>query len=154
MRRHRQKLEDLMDSLSEIESTWMDAHAETVLRLASKIRRKPAFQIEDLRRILDTDFKAGLTFIRLVLSLSKDKFEPALKDALGAGNTGSKRYESKPEEFLIGLEKLGILGALGDLVNTPVSWKDILAERLKHMRGSAVSGQTRGRSLEDFTERL
>jgi hypothetical protein len=33
-----------------------------------------------------------------------------------------------------------------------VTWRDLLAERLKGGRGSAIRGQLRGRALEDFVE--
>ncbi len=39
-------------------------------------------------------------------------------------------------------------------INTPVTWSDILTERLKGGRGSAIKGQRRGRHLEDFVEKI
>jgi arginine/lysine/ornithine decarboxylase len=37
-------------------------------------------------------------------------------------------------------------------VDRPVDWRDLLEERLKTGRGSAIRGQKRGRILEDFVE--
>jgi hypothetical protein len=52
------------------------------------------------------------------------------------------------------LDRLGVPSRLQALVNTPVGWRDILIERLRGGRGSAIKGQTRGRGLEDFVEEL
>lgn len=43
---------------------------------------------------------------------------------------------------------------MDDVVNRPLFWHDIIIERLKGGRGSAIKGQRRGRSLEDFVEKL
>ena len=40
------------------------------------------------------------------------------------------------------------------MVHTPLHWSDVLVERLKGGRGSAIKGQQRGRGLEDFTEAI
>jgi hypothetical protein len=37
-------------------------------------------------------------------------------------------------------------------VNKPLHWSDTVIERLRSGRGSAISGQRRGRSAEDFAE--
>lgn len=47
---------------------------------------------------------------------------------------------------------LGLTGELQKIVTTPVSWRDFLIERLKTGRGSAIKGQKRGRSLENWVE--
>lgn len=52
------------------------------------------------------------------------------------------------------LDRLGAPSRLQALVNTPVGWRDMLVERLRGGRGSAIKGQTRGRGLEDFVEEL
>jgi hypothetical protein len=152
MRRDRQKLEDITGTLSELPSVWMDEHAEMVIQLASDLPRKRNITLEDLGRILDEQFDVGMTFLRLVLSMPKDRFEPALREALGSSGAGLTRFRKDREGFLAGLDTLGVVGTLNDLIHTPVSWQDLIAERLRHMRGSAISGQKRGRSLEDFTE--
>jgi hypothetical protein len=35
-----------------------------------------------------------------------------------------------------------------EVIGTPVTWRDILIERLKSGRGSAIKAQTRGKLLE------
>lgn len=37
-------------------------------------------------------------------------------------------------------------------INQPLHWTDVLVERLKSGRGSAIKGQQRGRGMEDFVE--
>jgi hypothetical protein len=39
-------------------------------------------------------------------------------------------------------------------VNRQYTWKDVILERLKSGRGSAIKGQRRGRALEDFVESI
>ena len=58
-----------------------------------------------------------------------------LKQADVVKQTGEMWYKKNRQEYLTGLETLGVLGALTDLVNKRISWKDIVAERLRHMRG-------------------
>ncbi len=93
-----------------------------------------------------------MTAIRLILDMSKDEFSIALSAGLGESGAGIKRYRSDREAFLSAVEQLGASAAMGNLVSAPVSWRDLLVERLKSGRGSAIKGQARGRFLEDFTE--
>lgn len=106
----------------------------------------------EVEALLATDFTAGLTAVRLLLDMSKDEFEPALRTALGGGAIGVKRFGSHRSDFVQALLTLGVAEALQALKSTPVTWRDILVERLKGGRGSAIKGQARGRSLEDFAE--
>jgi len=62
--------------------------------------------------------------------------------------------DNHADRVIAALKALGILTSLRITVNTPVTWRDLLAERLKGGRGSAIKGQARGRYLEDFTERI
>ena len=39
-------------------------------------------------------------------------------------------------------------------INRQPKWSDVLVERLRSGRGSAISGQRRGRELEDFAENI
>ena len=65
---------------------------------------------------------------------------------------GATRYGSDRDAFLASLEGMGALDALSSIANTRISWKDLLVERLKSGRGSAIKGQSRGRYLENFVE--
>lgn len=164
MKRYRQTIDEILEHLSPVETGWRDAHAEAVISLLQKLPQKTAYDRGDLITLLQptgspTDnqsrhqFEAGLTLVRLFLDLSKDEFTAALRDRLGKGH-GVTRAKSDPEGFYGALEDLGLLGSMADQVNRPVVWSDLLVERLKGGRGSAIKGQRRGRNLEDFVEHL
>lgn len=154
MERHRQTLDEILSSLSPIQSEWRDDLAKSVMDLLDGIPEKGSYTTGDLRALLQRDFEAGLTLLRLFLDLSKDEFSEALRGCLGEKGTGVKRFRSDPDAFLQGLESLGILDRMRDIVGTPVTWRDVVVERLKTGRGSAIKGQTRGKFLEDMTEQI
>jgi hypothetical protein len=147
-------VEDIVASLAPVESSWKDEHSEAVIRCVDSIVPKPSYSRRDLGRILHGDFEAGLTTCRLLIAMPKDEFLLALKKSLKGGGTGIKRFRTDREAFLSALVSLGVTQALRELVNRPVSWKDIIIERLRIGRGSAIMGQTRGRVLEDFVEEI
>ena len=49
---------------------------------------------------------------------------------------------------------MGLTERMSAVVQRPTTWRDILIERLKSGRGSAIKGQRRGRFLEDFAEEI
>jgi hypothetical protein len=78
------------------------------------------------------------------------RFDNALKSVLpGRGITA---FRASPNTFADGLLRLGVGSQLASLTNAPTTWRDVLVERLKSGRGSAIKGQARGRSLEDWVE--
>ncbi len=154
LQRYRQTVDELIASLSPIEASWKDEHAETVTSVIASIPEKSAYSRADIVPILEPDFDAGLTAIRLLLDMSKDELGIALRETLGTGGIGVKRFRADKHAYIAALEQLGVITSLQNLVSTPVSWRDILVERLKSGRGSAIKGQARGRFLEDFTEEL
>jgi hypothetical protein len=52
------------------------------------------------------------------------------------------------------LVDLALLDAIARNVDRKPKWSDVLVERLRSGRGSAISGQRRGRGVEDFAEAL
>ena len=152
MRRYRQTLEEILAVLSAIESTWMDEHSAAVIQAITAFPEKPRYTSEDIVSVLEPDFEAGLTAIRLFLGFSKDEFGIVLHEAMGKGGAGVTRFRKDRERFLQGIENLGVLETIAGVVNKPVGWRDILVERLKYGRGSAIKGQKRGALLEDFAE--
>jgi DpnII restriction endonuclease len=159
MKRYRQTLDELLANLTAVGASWRDAHAEEVIQRLTRLPVKPSYHRADLLPIFDLEntnrerFDSTLTLVRLFLDLSKDEFTAAMRDRLGKG-LGIKKALQEPEEFFGALEALGLLECMAESVNRPLSWHDILVERLKGGRGSAIKGQTRGRSLEDFVESL
>jgi len=146
--RRRQTYDEIIGSLSRIESEWKDDHARSVLELLDGIKEKSSYTADDLKRLLAPDYEAGITLIRLFLDLSKDELEGSLREL------GAKRNRKKPEALLQALISLGILEKMQKQVESPVTWKDVLVERLKTGRGSAIRAQVRGRFLEDKTEEI
>ncbi len=157
MRRYRQTLDEILKHLSPVDTSWRDDHAEAVIARLQSIPHKARYSRVDLVQLLDATtkahFEAGLTAVRLFADLSKDEFTAALKDRLGSG-IGITRLKQDPEAFYEALEALGVLNQMATTINRPTTWHDLLTERLKGGRGSAIKGQRRGRYLEDFVERL
>jgi hypothetical protein len=144
----------LVDLLSPLEASWKDAHSEEVLRLVNSLPQKSEYTPDDLAALLDDSFEAALTTVRLALDLSKDQFFAAFTEALGPGRGGIKAYKHDRNAFLTALDSLGAARSLTQLASAPVTWRDILVERLKSGRGSAIKGQARGRDLENFADRI
>ena len=154
MKRYRQTVDELLDALSAIQASWRDKHSEAVIRLIDSIPDKRTYSPGDIEAILDRDFAAGLTAIRLILDRSKDEFAAELQAKLGPGGAGVTRHRQAAEQFVSALVALGALDSLGQVASAPVTWRSVLIERLKAGRGSAIKGQARGRFLEDFTEQI
>lgn len=151
MRRYRQTFEEIISKLSVIQAEWKDDLAKSVMEILESIPEKPSYTAADLRDVLERDFEAGLTLVRLFLDLSKDELVGALRDAMGDKGIGVKSYRADPGAFLESLTGLGALTRMQEVVGAPVTWRDLLVERLKTGRGSAIKAQTRGRFLEDKT---
>jgi hypothetical protein len=163
MKRYRQTLDELLRQLAPVGTSWRDAHAEAVIRRLKQLPKKKIYTRADLTALFDIatlprgtakkHFEASLTIVRLFLDMSKDEFTAALRERLDA-TPGITHFKQHPDGFFEGLESLGVLDRMGAIANAPVAWFDVLIERLKGGRGSAIKGQRRGRVLEDFVEQL
>jgi hypothetical protein len=80
--------------------------------------------------------------------------ELLLKENLGKDGAGSNRYRTDRDVFLKSPADMGLLDAMTKTVNLPVTWSDILVERLRSGRGKAIRGQRRGRNPENFVEEI
>lgn len=155
MKRYRQTLEELISLLSPVDTTWMDNHSAAVVTMLADLPVRDDYTRDDVNALLDADFDVGITMLRLVLGMSKDEFQLHMTEHLdGPGGSGVTRFRKQNTAFLDALDRLGIREALSGLVNRPVDWKDILTERLRFGRGSAIKGQKRGRGLEDTIEKI
>lgn len=132
----------------------MDDTAISAIDKLKAVEIKPAFDNADTAALLDDDFDIGLLCVRLFLGLSKDGLEAELRRLLGPGGIGVKRYANERQTYLAALESLGLGEAMSAMVNHKPVWSDILVERLRSGRGSAIQGHRRGRGLEDFAEDL
>ncbi len=149
-----QDLDELVATLSPLDVDWMDDVAASAIARLKAIPAKPVYAASDIRDLLDDDFEEGILCIRLFLALSKDSMTERLRSALGKDGIGAKRYSKEPQIFIDALQEMGVLEAMDATINYQPVWSDILAERLRSGRGSAIQGQKRGRGLEDFAEKI
>lgn len=147
-----QKLEEILGALRPLKVEWQDEVAKRVIARLESLPVKGVYAVSDVQEIMDGDFDEGLLICRLFLGLSKDDFTAALRDALGGEGAGVKRYRADRGEFLDALVGLGLLEAMTLQTQRVPKWSDVLVERLRSGRGSAISGQKRGRGIEDFAE--
>lgn len=149
-----QQLHEVVESLSPLNVEWLDETAASAIAKLTALPKKEAYGRSDMAKLLEDDFEEGILCARLFLALSKDTMEAELKRELGAGGIGVKRYKANPDAFLDTLERLLLPEAMATSINYTPVWSDILVERLRSGRGSAISGQRRGRGLEDFAEAM
>ena len=147
-----QSLEEILDSLRLIEVDWRDDTSRNVVEALQAFPVKDQYTDADISDVLNRNFEEGKLICRLFLGLSKDLFESLLEDALGKGGTGERRYQANPEGYLTALNNLGLPEAIFKETHRELHWTDALVERLRSGRGSAISGQRRGRIVEDFAE--
>lgn len=148
-----QDLDTLVSTLSPLDVDWMDDIAASAIARLKGIPPKNTYTTADVQDLFDTNFEEGLLCARLFLALSKDGMTTALKAVLGDG-IGAKRYASDKTVYLDALVGMGLLEKMEATINYQPVWSDILAERLRSGRGSAIQGQKRGRGLEDFAEKI
>lgn len=149
-----QTVDELLLNLSSLETEWRDETADAAIAKLAAMDKKAVYAISDVADLLEGSFEVGMLCIRLFLAFSKDRMEQELRASLGAGGIGLQRYQRDPAGYLSGLAALGLLEKMALAVNYEPTWSDILVERLRSGRGSAILGQKRGRDLEDFVEAL
>ncbi len=149
-----QTLEDILGSLRNLEVDWRDYTAIQVIAQLRRIPVKTTYSVADVQALLERDFDEGVLICRLFLGLSKDQFTARLHAARCDAGIGVKAYRVDRAGFLKDLMSIGLLNAMGAEVNREAHWSDVLVERLRSGRGSAISGQRRGRDVEDFAEAI
>lgn len=149
-----QKLEEIVDSLGAITVDWKDPTASRVIERLMRIPERQFYTREDIAQLLDEKFDDAILIFRLFLGLSKDQFSTELGALRGKSGSGVTSYRADKNAFIDDLLNLGLLGVMAESVNRQAHWSDVLIERLRSGRGSAISGQRRGRSLEDFAESI
>jgi len=147
-----QTVHEILSRLSPLETGWRDETSDAAIAKLAAISQKSSYDRNDIAAMLDDDFDIGILCSRLFLAFSKDKMELELREALGGGGIGAKRYRKDPEGFIDALCALGLPDRMSEAVNYQPTWSDILIERLRSGRGSAIQGQRRGRDLEDLVE--
>ncbi|MDN5941284.1 MAG: hypothetical protein L0H94_05315 [Nitrospira sp.] len=149
-----QSIQDILSTLQPLTVDWQDDTSRRVIDEIQAMPVKKVYAAADIRVLLDKHFDDGLLICRLFLGFSKDHFMPALRQALGKQSLGTTIYRKNKPAFLDALLSLGLLEAMAEQTNRVPLWSDILVERLRSGRGSAISGQKRGRSVENFAEAI
>ena len=149
-----QCLDEILDSLSPLRVDWKDETAERVIAKLQSFPVKPRYTAQEVASLLASDFDDGILICRLFLGLSKDAMQSELRSVLGEGGIGAKSFQDDPDGFVPALASLGLLEMIKREVNREPSWNDVLIERLRSGRGSAISGQRRGRFVEDLVEAI
>ncbi|MFB3829009.1 MAG: DpnII family type II restriction endonuclease [Bryobacteraceae bacterium] len=149
-----QELDDILDSLGPLTVDWQD---ETAVRVISRLESFPvkrSYTKRDVQALLDDNFDDGILICRLFLGMSKDQFVSVLRGLRDDQGIGVKSYRADREGYIADLLSSGLLEAMADQANRKPHWSDILIERLRSGRGSAIAGQRRGRGVEDFAEEI
>ncbi|MDA3955473.1 DpnII family type II restriction endonuclease [Oceanispirochaeta sp.] len=149
-----QKTGEILNLLSPLDTDWKDEFSIRVVDFLDKFS-----SIGDdpwaLVRLLDEDFEAATTVIRLFLELSKDEYNTRMRDLFSTPRlAGKSGFKSNPLAYVETLGPLLLNDIMQESMARSYTWQDILTERLKGGRGSAIKGQKRGRELEDFVEAL
>lgn len=150
----KQTLSSILKNLGELEVDWKDDAAKFVIKYLENMSIKTQYSDQDIKDILSDKFEEGILICRLFLGLSKDSFTSALNKQLGPGGAGINRFKKEEDKFIEALKTLGLIKAMIDQTNRQAKWSDVLVERLRSGRGSAISGQKRGRGVEDFVENI
>jgi hypothetical protein len=156
MKRHTQNKTELIEQLGEVKTDWKDAFTIKFLDFLSEIPIDGSFDESIIIAILEKDFDNAILYFRLIFEQSKDEFTITLKSLFvdfskGSGKTSFKEDKQK---YVSKLVDYGLIEKYEDFISKEFTWKDILLERLKGGRGSAIKGQTRGRNLEDFVQAI
>ena len=149
-----QTLDDIVASLKPLSVEWKDETAHRVIDRLKNLSVKNSYTNEDVKALLDENFDDGLLICRLFMGMSKDQFVSVLRGIRGEEGIGVKSYRAKPEAFIEDLLSTGLLEAMAEEANRKPHWSSVLIERLRSGRGSAIAGQKRGRSVEDFAETI
>jgi DpnII restriction endonuclease len=149
-----QKLDDILHSLRPLTVEWKDDTARRVIDQLQALPVKKAYTIDDVKALLNKDFEDGILICRLFLGVSKDQFVSILRGVRGEAGIGVKAYRANRDAFIADVLSTGLLEAMAVEANRKPHWSDVLVERLRSGRGSAISGQRRGRDVEDFAEAI
>jgi hypothetical protein len=156
MQRHRQTKDELISKLGEVSTDWKDEFAQTFVDYLTDFNVGDSVTTNDLKSLLAINFDAGITLFRLVLEQSKDEFTETLKALFYDNESGHGKtaFKKDPDKYVSTLDNYGLLESLNRLMSRNYTWKEVVQERLKMGRGSAIKGQKRGKNLEDFVETL
>jgi hypothetical protein len=156
MEKIKQDKETLLANLSVLETDWKDEFSTEVISFLDNIEVDSIAENENrIQELLADDFNVASTVFRLFLEKSKDEYTSTLKELFPEkGTSGSSGFRKDPVKYAKILNHLFLRERMIETINREYTWKDIIIERLKAGRGSAIKGQKRGRQLEDFVENI
>ena len=154
MKRVRQTYEDIANSLQLLEANPMeDPHAQAVIAALRALPTDRRVTESDVIKMLELDFRAGSTVLRLFLGMAKDEFDRDIP-ALFSGSGKIKEFRKNPKAYVATLKEVGLLNKMRAEIGRESHWSDRLAGLFEGGWGSARKGQMRGRNLEDFVEQI
>jgi hypothetical protein len=148
------KLDDIVESLRPLTVEWKDDTARRVIDRPKAMPVRKTYTTDQVKALLDENFDDGILICRLFLGISKDQFVSVLRGIRGDAGIGVKSYRAGRAAFIEDILSTGLLEAMAEEANRKPHWSDVLVERLRSGRGSAISGQRRGRDVEDFAEAI
>ncbi|MDC7220661.1 MAG: DpnII family type II restriction endonuclease [Spirochaetales bacterium] len=156
MEKIKQDKDALLANLSVLETDWRDEFSTDVISFLDNIDVDSIADNENrIQELLEDDFNVASTVFRLFLEKSKDEYTSTLKELFPEkGKSGSSGFRKDPEKYTKTLNHLFLREKMIETIDREYTWKDIITERLKAGRGSAIKGQKRGRQLEDFVENI
>lgn len=156
MKRYNQTLEEVKNNLSVVETQWRDQFADNVIAELEYVENLDKMTLKELHQMFQRDYDVALSIVQILLEKSKDELRNLLKAIVfkPSERVGKSLFLTRPDYFINSLNKLRIVEKFNDQKNKKFTFKDILTERLKIGRGSAIKGQIRGRYLEDFVEEI
>jgi len=154
MDRIQQSLDSILDQLSAIEADWKNGFADEIIAELAFMKEYLTDHVmspEILALFLERNFEAYTTIFQLFLGLSKDEYRGALLELPQGG--GRTSFRKDPGAYLgLLVHSLDLPNVITNHLQRAWSWDDVIVERLRVGRGSAIKGQKRGRWLEDLVE--
>lgn len=156
MKRIAQTTDGILAALTHVEADWRDPHAIKVQEVVASLSFP--HEVPIVEQLAGHSRPIVETIAQLVLGVSRDEFKALLKAStlaapVASGGVESKSNRTKSQDVRQMLAALKVEPALIAFIQTPVTWRSVLLERLRGGRGSAIKGQQRGRALEDYVEK-
>lgn len=149
--RVKQDLKSILNSLSFLDTRSEDNFSldlQNELDYMKKYVNEKGINQYTLIHLLERNFKVYSTIFRLFLTFSKDEYESVLRSKFNEG-IGVKAFTKNKILYVQKLIDLGVEDSLISHISRKWEWTDIIYERLKAGRGSAIKGQSRGTALEE-----
>lgn len=150
-------LEGLLGELTELPADWMDNLArELVIRLKVSVAHLRALKRPVTSSDVADQLRESPTFLdvtRLFLVQGQETVAHTLCAELGASSMTWSRLRSiakqEPERIARALDGIGATAIINEHLSRRWEVEDVLIDRYKMGGGRAISGQRRGRGLED-----